>query len=464
MKKIIIIITAIFLIFSFSVCYAAEMSFTDVKSTDWFYKNLQELVQKNIASGYPDGTFRPDNTLKFEEFIKMLVVATGEETDELEEGQEWYEIYIKKAESSNYIAEQQKVLIGQNIDRRAMAEILYNVLTEKENIKVYTDAELQYLSDRLTDINKNDINILTINGIGVISGYPDGTFKPAGTLTRAEAVAVISRVINSNMRNPISLPDTRTLDELPPVDLSHLYAYPTLLGTSMVEENQYYYDRYDYRYAETAISDYINYMELMHNRDYTKIEKMDKGYSDKLIYYLNGRKEYRGKQYSGVRQINIENWTKRNDKEVLDYIMNKDDYIEHFLKKWIQDTADYKVQVKAAFYTEEGLLHDADGLSAIRGTLRIKYDNHNNPSNIKEELDLVQREAQERGKRILGLDKSRYDIYISYDNIPSFEVGKWYDIEMDVVASSQAFVSGFPEEKAELSYDYIYPISIKLVK
>lgn len=205
MKKILYHITAILLIFSFSVCYAVEINFNDVKSDDWFYKNLQELTEKNIASGYPDGTFKPGNTLKFEEFIKMLVVAVEEELEEQKEGQEWYQIYIDKAIEGKYITEQQKSLVGQNISRGTMAEILYNVLTEKKDITAYTDAELQYLSDRLTDVNKADVKTLTINGIGVISGYPDGTFQPAGTLTRAEAVAVISRVINPELRNPVKI-------------------------------------------------------------------------------------------------------------------------------------------------------------------------------------------------------------------------------------------------------------------
>ena len=205
MKRIITILTAILLIFSFSVCYATEMNFTDVKSTEWYYKNLQELVQKNIASGYPGGTFQPANNLKFEEFIKMLIVATSDEPAEQKEGQEWYQIYIDKALESKYISEEQKSLVGQNIDRKTMAEVLYNVLTEKEKITAYTDEEFQYLADRLTDVNKTDVKTLIINGIGVISGYPDKTFKPTGTLTRAEAVAVISRVINPELRNPIKI-------------------------------------------------------------------------------------------------------------------------------------------------------------------------------------------------------------------------------------------------------------------
>ncbi len=226
MKKIITMLMAILLIFSFSVCDAAEINFTDVKTDDWFYKNLQELTEKNIISGYGDETFKPDNTLKFEEFIKMLVVATEEEPAEQtkqKEGQEWWQIYIENAETSKYINEEQKSLIGQNISRGTMTEILYNVLNEKEEITVYTDEELQYLSDRLTDIEKTDIKTLTINGIGIISGYPDGTFKPNGTLTRAEAVAVISRVVNLELRNPVKIVkrdangiiDAKDLDKIP---------------------------------------------------------------------------------------------------------------------------------------------------------------------------------------------------------------------------------------------------------
>lgn len=210
-KKIMILTCIAILLLAASVLlltkevFAISINFTDVKQDDWFYKNLQELTEKNIASGYPDGTFKPNNTLQFEEFIKMLIVAIEGQALKGEEGQEWHQPYVEKAEASKYITEDQKALIGQNISRGAMAEILYNALSVKENIKAFTDAELQYLSDRLTDVNKTDIKTLTINGIGVISGYPDGTFKPTNTLTRAEAVAVISRVINPALRNPVKI-------------------------------------------------------------------------------------------------------------------------------------------------------------------------------------------------------------------------------------------------------------------
>jgi len=37
--------------------------------------------------------------------------------------------------------------------------------------------------------------IFLITGSHIMSGYPDGTFKPDGNLTRAEAAAVLSRAV-----------------------------------------------------------------------------------------------------------------------------------------------------------------------------------------------------------------------------------------------------------------------------
>ncbi len=463
MKKTITLITAILLLVSFSVCYAAEMNFTDVKSDDWFYKNLQELVQKNIASGYPDGTFKPGSTLKFEEFIKMLVAAVEEQPIELKEGQEWYQPYMEVAESKKYIAEQQSVPVGQNISRGTMAEILYNTLTEKENIKAYTDAELQYLSDRLTDVNKIDIKTLTINGLGVISGYPDGTFKPDNTLTRAEAVAVISRVINPELRNPVSMPDTRTLDELPPVDLARLYDYTTVNGKSVLDSgnNQ---EKYGSEHVINIVNDYIEYMKLTHNRDYRNMEGYAEKFEKQAAYCMNGKKEYKGKKYRGIRDYAIQYYKDSNNQKMLDFVMNKDDYFDNYANEWVKDTMNNKVVVQSKFYTEESLMYSFGGIVALRGTLRIKYDSHNNTDNMKNELDFVNSEAEEYVKRMINLEDSKYSMYLKYGDVTKIQVGKWYDIDLDIVMSGQAFVSDLPKDKSDLNYDIIYPLAITEVK
>ena len=476
MKKTLVLLTAIIiLIFSFSESiYASEVNFTDVSQNNWFYKNLQELAQKDIVGGYPDGTFKPDNNLKFEEFIKMVVVAVADEPIVMVQGQEWYQIYIDVAKKNNYINEDLTKLIGQNIDRNTMADIIYNVLSNKEDFKEYTAEEITYLNGKLTDLTGTDTKTLTISGLGIICGYPDGTFKPNISLRRCETVAIISRLINEEMRLPVEIdlteiePTTPTdIEDLPKVDLSHLYTYPTVSGLSVEEENKYYY-QYGEDYILTAINDYINYMELTHNRDYTTINKNAAQYKNNLLYYLNGYKEYQGKEYSLLRSDSLRDCENSKLSQIekykyREYILSKDNYIENFLDKWIQDTINNKVKVQARFYTNKDLLHDVDGVSAIRGTLRFKYDSHNNPINIKEELDLVQREAQVFGQKLFDAPLDNYNIYLKYAEIPNFKVGKWYEIDMDIVVNNKSYAHGL-NEKSDLSYKYIYPIAVREIQ
>lgn len=459
MKKTLALTIVLTLLLTIEV-FGTTIDFTDVEQKDWYYENLNDIVEKNIIVGYPDGTFKPNDNLKFEEFVKMVVVATEDKPIKAIQGQEWYQIFIDTAKENKYISEGLTKLIGQNIDRKTMSEIIYNVISSKEDFKEYTAEEITYLHTKFTDMTNSDTKTLTISGLGIICGYPDGTFKPGISLRRCETVATISRLINKNMRLPIEIDLTETKPTpTDTVDLSNLYDYPTLLGSTVKEENSYY-DQYADDYKKIVTDDYIDFMGLMHNRDYTTISNNAEQYKNNLLYYLNGRKEYKGTEYFRLRSYDLKGET---EKEVIDYVMSLDTYIGNFLDKWVQDTIDNKVKVQAKFYTNENLLHDADGLQAIRGILRIKYDNHSNPSNIKEELDLVQREKQKYGQRILNLDESCYNIYMDYEDIPNLEVGKWYEIEMDVVVSSQAYCQGL-ENKSKLNYEYIYPIAVREIK
>ncbi len=52
--------------------------FRDVPSTYWAYAAIQALAGAGVASGYPDGTFRPDAAVTRAEFTKMLVLSLGD--------------------------------------------------------------------------------------------------------------------------------------------------------------------------------------------------------------------------------------------------------------------------------------------------------------------------------------------------------------------------------------------------
>jgi len=51
--------------------------FSDVSNTAWFAGYIQTAFKRLIVKGYPDGTFKPGNTVSRAEFLKMAI-ATGE--------------------------------------------------------------------------------------------------------------------------------------------------------------------------------------------------------------------------------------------------------------------------------------------------------------------------------------------------------------------------------------------------
>lgn len=53
------------------VTFAAQMSFSDVKPTDWFYNDVQNMVSWDVIRGNPDGTFRPGATVNRAELSAM---------------------------------------------------------------------------------------------------------------------------------------------------------------------------------------------------------------------------------------------------------------------------------------------------------------------------------------------------------------------------------------------------------
>ncbi|WP_127585386.1 S-layer homology domain-containing protein [Paenibacillus koleovorans] len=53
----------------------ATSSFSDVKTTDWYAPHVEAAVESGLISGYPDGTFRPNQEIKHQEITVMLVNA-----------------------------------------------------------------------------------------------------------------------------------------------------------------------------------------------------------------------------------------------------------------------------------------------------------------------------------------------------------------------------------------------------
>ncbi len=131
----------------------AAPEFSDLDETHWAYEGINKLVGEGIIIGYPDGTFKPEGNITRAELVKIV----------------------------NMVFE----------------------FTEIEEATDFTDVKAE---DWFFD------NVLIAQQAGYIVGYPDGTFKPNGLITREEFCKILD-VINNFVELPLS---TLPADEVSP--------------------------------------------------------------------------------------------------------------------------------------------------------------------------------------------------------------------------------------------------------
>jgi hypothetical protein len=163
-----------------SAIFAEEkLQLTDIQG-HWAEGAIEGAVTKGYVSGYGDETFRPNQPVTRAEFITMSVAAQGFATADQQTGEKWYERFIQSAtqegihEESDFNTEWNKEMPRMEMVRiaaRSADETLQNNPTSDETFMLYATQK------------------------GLITGMGNGELAPQGTTTRAQAVAVIERIL-----------------------------------------------------------------------------------------------------------------------------------------------------------------------------------------------------------------------------------------------------------------------------
>ncbi len=176
-------------------------TFTDVGASHWALKAVEYLADKGVLSGNGDGTFAPDKTVTREEFVKMIIAAFSFEDTGLSlsfadvANSHWAYKYIRAAVENGIVkgVSDTRFGMGSYITRQDMA-VIANRIIELKGINIAAGTA-QFADDaKISDYAKDAVNILA--GAGILNGYQDGSFKPQGSLTRAEAAKVIYELVN----------------------------------------------------------------------------------------------------------------------------------------------------------------------------------------------------------------------------------------------------------------------------
>jgi len=178
--------------------------FTDVKETAWYGFDNQKVVSNAFEYGMMKGnsatTFNPAGNITVAEAITMAarvhsIYATGK--GEFVQGNPWYQVYVDYCVSNGIIKNNEFTNFTRAATRAEMAYIFSGALPA-------TELESQNTVNSLPDVNSETPYynaIILLYKAGIVGGSDDkGTFNPSSNIIRAEAAAIISRLI---------LPDTR---------------------------------------------------------------------------------------------------------------------------------------------------------------------------------------------------------------------------------------------------------------
>lgn len=177
--------------------------FTDVPASHWANPYVTELAKKDIISGYDDNTFKPNNSVTREEFVKMIVGASGlyKADAQCEFGDvpadAWFYQYIASAYANEIVSGVTDTAfgVGSKITRQDVAVIAARII-KRFNSDATAPSETTLTDiDTVSDYAVESVKLL--NGMGIINGYDDGSFMPKNTLTRAEAATIICKLIKS---------------------------------------------------------------------------------------------------------------------------------------------------------------------------------------------------------------------------------------------------------------------------
>ena len=187
-----------------------EVVFPDVTPEHWSYDDVMYLYRNGIIGGFPDGTFRPEEKVTTGQALKMIILAAGYAEPETVSSH-WARGYLNFALEAGILERGEITDLDVSMSRLLTAKVSARALGVTRQ-----DAQ-QKFSDT------NDDSVQALSEIGIIGGYPDGTFRPNGSLTRAELSAIVSRIyayrLDRNGGSTDNPDDPEDLDSDEPIEL-----------------------------------------------------------------------------------------------------------------------------------------------------------------------------------------------------------------------------------------------------
>ncbi|MBD2012808.1 S-layer homology domain-containing protein [Microcoleus sp. FACHB-53] len=199
--------------------------FSDVPANFWASSAIRVAAGMGFISGFPDGTFRPQQNLTRVQALVSLVSGLG-----LGSGNaNLLVFYSDRAQIPSYATEaiatatQQRLVVNypktnqlepmRNITRAEIAALIYQALVSTGRAEAIASPYI--VSPNLSLPSFSDIQqhwasefVRRLANLNLVTGFADGSFKPDEPLSRAQYAALVVKVFNPTAIRP----DTKFID------------------------------------------------------------------------------------------------------------------------------------------------------------------------------------------------------------------------------------------------------------
>lgn len=177
-----------------------DLPFIDVDYDSWYIEGVAYCFNNGIVNGATAITFNPDGELTREQLATILWRAEGSEIAEKETE------YTDKPSSYAAVAVQWVSEVGlmngypdgtfgpqAKITREELVTVMYRY-ANLMGMDTSTTGDVSNFTDAATiqDWSKDAVSWAVVNN--VVTGYPNGTFQPKGTATRAQSTTIMMRM------------------------------------------------------------------------------------------------------------------------------------------------------------------------------------------------------------------------------------------------------------------------------
>ena len=181
-----------------------DLNFTDVSSSDWFFKGVEYVVDKGIMSGVSENQFDPSGKLTRAMLVQMLYNMESRPACDAENAfidvpvGQWYTDAVIWANDAKIVSGMGEGLFAPNMEitREQMVAMLYSYAKYK-GYDVTASADLSTFADNASVSAWAQPAMQWAVAEGYISGMGDNQLAPQGTATRAEIASVIMRFMEA---------------------------------------------------------------------------------------------------------------------------------------------------------------------------------------------------------------------------------------------------------------------------